>query len=187
MAWKLDELLYGSQNFETRKTNNRSHRTIDPVVITEIEEKGITSEQLKELHVPVFKYKTQITIHGLFPEIGAGRIGGYKFLIRNQNGSLGVKYNAVDHAKKERIYSYLHHHGYGIDKNSTDWIAYKTGKYQTEKSALAADVEVFKAAKERINNKLFIGTVTVGVYVNPYAAHIAAYTTLERIDKGITD
>jgi len=70
---------------------------------------GVTIEQLEALNVPVYQYGGQITIHGTIegldsPEM-ALRVNGYKSLLPNQNGSLGVKYVAIDSDKKHLLSS----------------------------------------------------------------------------------
>ncbi len=73
------------------------------ITINELE-RGVTIEQLENLKVPVYSYATQITIHGTFRDIPDDlRVCGCKSIIRNQNKSLGVRYVAVDGAKKELI------------------------------------------------------------------------------------
>lgn len=67
-------------------------------------ENGMTLEALQGIGVPVLRYSTQITIHGLIPAFNdTKRVGGYRNLIRNGNGSVGVKYGAIDAAKKDLI------------------------------------------------------------------------------------
>lgn len=66
--------------------------------------RGVTIEELEALPVPVFAYSTQVTIHGTVAgELGDGRAAGYKAIVRNGNGSTGVRYVAVDCGKKEAL------------------------------------------------------------------------------------
>lgn len=120
---KITETLFEAGNYETPKKLNRSHKQVPVEVADQIESHGITSEQLDTLGLPVFRYKTQITIHGRFPDIGSGRLHGYKSIFQNQNGSIGVKYIAVDALKKDRAYSALKSLGFAVSKNSTKWEA----------------------------------------------------------------
>jgi hypothetical protein len=93
-------------DYATRKGLNRSDKKIPTEVLEEIENKGVSLERLNELanDVPIYLYKTQITLHGNWDELsGSGRTGGYKNLIRNDNGSLGIKYSAIDYPKFERL------------------------------------------------------------------------------------
>ncbi len=64
-------------------------------------EKGVTIEKLASINVPVFAYQTQITIHGTLPDLQNNYVQNYKSIIKNQNGSIGVKYNAIDAEKKK--------------------------------------------------------------------------------------
>lgn len=65
-------------------------------------EAGVTIERLEALKVPVFRYATQITIHGDVEDFNeASRPAGYASIFRNKNGTVGVRYVAIDAAKKE--------------------------------------------------------------------------------------
>ena len=66
-------------------------------------ERGVTIEELEEIGVPVYRYETQVTIHGKLPNIDLKRINGYKSLMLNGNGSIGVRYVAIDAEKKRFI------------------------------------------------------------------------------------
>lgn len=72
------------------------------ITLKEIEQ-GVTIERLETLTVPVYQYGTQITIHGTFTDMPNDRVLGYKALFLNQNKSLGVKYVAIDGAKKQLL------------------------------------------------------------------------------------
>jgi hypothetical protein len=75
-------------------------------------EAGVTLETLLSLPVPVFAYATQLTIHGRLPEMEKpiGKSGGYKNLIPNKNGTLGVLWSAVDAGKKTSLVEALRFH-----------------------------------------------------------------------------
>jgi hypothetical protein len=90
-------------NYDTRKVTNRADKKIPQRLVSEIEGSGVTIEQLEKIDVPIFKYKTQITIHGIFDGLTNEYAGGYKSLIVNQNKSLGVRYVAIDAPKKNKI------------------------------------------------------------------------------------
>lgn len=67
-------------------------------------EAGVTIERLESLTVPIYQYGTQITIHGIFHDIPDNlRVCGYKSIVLNGNGSLGVRYVAIDGAKKKLL------------------------------------------------------------------------------------
>ena len=173
---KITEMITERGNYDTRKVINRSGKEIPQAVLDSIETDGISSEQLNELGVPVFKYKTQVTVHGRFPELaGDGRVGHYKCLIRNQNESVGVRYNAVDHAKKQRIYNALHFVGWPVHKSSTEWSARKISACGT-RADLNAAIEGFKAEKEKIDTSLFFGDVSVAVFQHLFLGVFAGIT-----------
>lgn len=73
------------------------------ITLSELEA-GVTIERLETLNVPVYQYGGQITIHGIFPDTANDiRVNGYKSLLFNGNKSLGIKYVAIDSAKKELL------------------------------------------------------------------------------------
>lgn len=95
-----ETIFESSDGYDTRKVLNRAPGKVG--LTREELENGVSIEQIEALPVPVFKYKTQITIHGIFPP-SPPRVRGYKSLITNGNGSLGVRYIAIDAGKKARI------------------------------------------------------------------------------------
>ena len=72
-------------------------------------EAGVPIEKLEGLDVPVYMYGGQVTIHGIFQDdVGKNmRVAGYKSVFKNGNGSIGVRYVAVDAGKKKRIETIL--------------------------------------------------------------------------------
>lgn len=127
-------------NFATPKKLNRSSKSIDSTYIDTIENGEVTSKLIQELgaKVPVFTYKTCITIHGNLPDIQRDRIGGYKNLIQNKNGSLEVRYSAIDYKLKKDIAVYLSKYGWQRSENSTNGIHFvKVIRTQSKVEALA--------------------------------------------------
>jgi len=146
-------------NYDTRKAINRSNKIIPSHIIDEIESNGVTIEQLNELGVPVFIYKTQVTLHGIFDDSMHTRILGYKSLIVNQNKTLGVKYVAIDARKKELIY-------WAISESSNDGLKWRykedsTGTRLLFYESVNADDFVEKSNKCRLILKnipnIFVG------------------------------
>ena len=122
---KITELLNQSDsNFDKKNKINRGYGIVPENVVADIESNGITSELLDQFKFPVFKYKTQITLHGKF-ETGNNYFitGGYKNLIVNKNKSLGVRYSAIDIKKKLLIYNILRleKSRFSASMNSTSW------------------------------------------------------------------
>jgi len=87
---------------KARRVLNTAPDKIANITLSEIEQ-GVTIERLEALTVPVYQYGTQITIHGIFKDmpVDSLRVLGYKSVFLNQNKSLGVKYVAIDGAKKQ--------------------------------------------------------------------------------------
>lgn len=67
-------------------------------------EHGLSLEALEACGVPVFRYQTQVTVHGIIPGFDeSAKIGGYQSIFRNGNGTLGVRYVAIDAEKKAAL------------------------------------------------------------------------------------
>ncbi len=87
---------------KARRRLNDNPDTVCNITAEQIEQ-GVSLEDLDNCNTPVHCYGGQLTIHGLMPDFNpAARPNGYKSLIRNGNGSIGVRYDAVD-AKKKAI------------------------------------------------------------------------------------
>lgn len=102
---KISELLKESEhNFDSKNITNKGTGKVSNEILEQIEAGGITSELLESFPFPIFKYRTQITLHGIFEtEQNYFRSGGYKNLIVNKNRSLGVRYSGIDIEKKRFI------------------------------------------------------------------------------------
>ena len=88
------------QDTKARRVLNAAPELAATITAEQLET-GVTLEQLEALNVPVFRYATQITIHGRLPDFNASsRPAGYKAVFLNQNGSVGVRYSAIDAPKK---------------------------------------------------------------------------------------
>ncbi len=105
MAIKLKEVLERAgvkEDDKARRVSNVSRKTAN-ITADEIEN-GVSIEALEALNVPVLKYTTQVTIHGKLPAFSeSARPGGYKSIVKNGNGSVGVRYAAIDASKKNTI------------------------------------------------------------------------------------
>ena len=103
----IDEVLGKAdvvRDVKARRVLNVSDKD-SGITLEEIEKQGVTIERLLGLEVPVFTYGGQVTIHGKFnDDIGKDlRVAGYKSVFKNGNGSLGVRYVAVDGEKKRKL------------------------------------------------------------------------------------
>lgn len=167
---KAIETFFESTNFDHKNITNKSNVVLTESNIETLENEGATYELLETLNVPVFKYRTQITIHGLFPTLSNHYIGGYKNLFQNKNLSIGVKYNAIDRMKKERIFNaikgFLNVDGVFENKwlvanNSTEYNIYKCSGYFNTRAEYLTLLPKYEAEAKEINEKLFFGNVQV--------------------------
>lgn len=146
---------------------NTCNRKVPQEYLDEIE-MGCSIEQLETMmrkKFDVFKYKTQITIHGIFPELSTRRVGTYVNLTQNKNLSIGVRYTAIDREKKSRLYRMLNTLGlYSIEENSQTYSIYKMEElpsdWKNKRDEIMAIVRRFKAEAERIDKSLFVGNVS---------------------------
>jgi hypothetical protein len=166
--------------YDTRKALNRSMMKIPPEIVENIEKGGVDIEVIEELGIPVFKYKTQITLHGIFElEKGYSYVAGYKSIITNQNKSIGVKYVAVDAKKKNKISNAIYiarQYQYYFEKKenipSTIHWAYVSNSTETKLRITVSvdDYENNKVAIEKLKNTfnnipdLYIGDKNLSVY-----------------------
>lgn len=173
---QVERLLAEEVNYDTRKVTNRSEKKIPAVVVEEIEREGVTLERLESLGLPIYKYSTQITIHGVFPGLkGSGRVAGYKNLIVNQNQTLGVRYNGVDALKKEAIAQAVRltgkQTGFQVDQNSRGFsvgIIEMAGSRQEVLQAAAR----LKTLAEKLPG-VFVGGKSVNAFLHPMLGYVA--------------
>lgn len=131
-------------------------------------EKGCSIEQLETMmrnKFDVFKYKTQITIHGIFPELSTRRVGYYVNLTQNKNKSVGVRYNAIDYEKKTRLFQMLQTLGlWTIESNSTKYSLFRMKRLPSDwsknREQIMEIVNEYKDAAEKIDKSLFVGNVS---------------------------
>lgn len=142
---------------------NTCNRKVPQDCLDRIED-GCSLEQLEEMvndRFDIFKYGTQITIHGIFPELSVNRIGGYVNIVRNKNRSIGVRYTAIDRYKKERLFSLLRDaDGWNIDDRSDRYSVYRMKPLPRNREEALEIVGEFKQRAEKINRDLFIGSVS---------------------------
>ena len=93
------------RKFDTPKKLNRSSKAVPAEIVQQLEDGTFSSEMLEDLgrSFPIFKYKTCVTIHGHWPEVIRERIGGYKNVIQNKNGSLEIRWSAIDQEKVSQL------------------------------------------------------------------------------------
>ena len=131
-------------------------------------ENGCSIEQLEEMmrkKFDVFKYKTQITIHGIFPELSTNRVGWYVNLTQNKNKSIGVRYTAIDHDKKKRLFGLLSKVSeWRVQENSTQYYICKMqvlpNDWEKNRDKVLEIVRKYEAEAKKIDKNLFVGNVS---------------------------
>lgn len=162
---------------------NTSTKVVNSDILNDIETNGVTIEQLNDFSskgIDVFKYQTQITIHGLFPALLVNYLNGYKVLFQNKNKSIGVKWNAIDMQKKKHIYSMATLTGWGIRHNSTEYLIFKQKRFFHKQEAINQAME-FNKDIARIDSSIYYGGA--GVYLSTYMG--AYYAICEVTINGI--
>lgn len=169
---KAKAIFSTDRGFDTRKALNRSERIIPDHVIDEIEKSGVSSDMLDTLGVPVFKYKTQITLHGKFNPGMKTRLGGYKMMVVNQNGSLGVRYQAID-VKNKRALKYGVHLANSRSDKSIKWepnTDYNAKNLELDLSIRVKNAEEYQTQLAYLKSVLadmpnnYIGTANIYAY-----------------------
>lgn len=176
MSYKKTEDLFSREYLcDSKHKLNTSPKAIPVAILNEIENEGITLENMETLSkkgYDIYKYTTQITLHGVCKELEKdGRIGGYKCLTLNKNKSIGIKWIAIDRAKKERICLLLGECGWGCENTSTSFFPVRAKRVNNKEEAMAIATE-WKKDIDRIDHSLFYGTSNIflarglfGVYV----------------------
>lgn len=130
-------------------------------------EAGCSLEQLEQMlsKFDIYKYGTQITIHGLFPTLSTRRVGGYVNLSQNKNKSIGVRYTAIDYDKKRRLFDMLRKTSdWNIERNSTNFAIYKQERlpsdWRNERDRIVEIVNRYRQEADRIDKTLFVGNVS---------------------------
>lgn len=194
--------LLNSESYDTKKKLNRSKQLINfpELDISCNKDIIITSESLDKLNVPIYKYKTQITVHGKLSDKADsyikfyhGYVGYYKSLMINKNGSLGIKYNCIDLDKKSQIADKVNLRRH---RTSTADYLYKNARFDSAEKASQYMVDKKKAIEKHIDQKLFIGTMNLysachpffGIYVC-FEMHIRAIKTenVQKLIDGISE
>lgn len=153
---KSESVFSNTCKIDKKKKVNRSKKYVSKKILDTIEN-GVTLEDLEKItkKLPIFKYKTQITIHGKFPKLNNQKVFGYKSIFQNKNGSIGVKYNAIDEQKRSIIASGLKFIDIKYKRSSKRNFFYKVQLIEDENKEKV--LEEFKIIYERIQQKMFYG------------------------------
>lgn len=159
---KIQDLFEKVSLYDSKHIKNLSKKKV-PQQLLEAVENGCSYETLLQLAkgYPVCKYQTQITVHGIFNELGTRRVGAYVNLCRNKNQSLGIRWSAIDYNKKDELFSKIRtvDRAWHIVKNSQQFYLEQTVcvKDQDEYNRTLA---VFKQKAASIDTSLFTGSVS---------------------------
>ena len=163
-AMETVETLFKSKtNIDNKAILNKLNRKIDQSILDRIEA-GVTIEDLDKMNktgIPILKYNTQITIHGLFNELENNYIFGYKNIFQNKNKSIGVKYNAIDENKRQRIAERLKCIGFSYTRNSQE-TGFHIVRRIDQDNFEQVKSELFNI-KNKVDNSLFFGSVSIWV------------------------
>lgn len=167
MSDKIEKIFGAeSDNYASKHKLNTCNKAVSQEMLNKIEA-GCSLEALEEIAqgFDIFKYRTQITVHGLFPELSTNCIGRYVNIVQNKNKSVGIKYTAIDHAKKMKLYRLICDcTDYRILENSTEfkihhWEVLDTSSEEAFKAPIKKAVDEIK----KIDRSLFFGSVQVYV------------------------
>ena len=166
MKEKIEKVFDADSEYASKHKLNTCNKVVGQELLDKIED-GCSLETLEEVAngFDIFKYRTQITIHGLFPELSTRCIGRYVNIVQNKNKSVGIRYSAIDYDKKERLYELICDcTEYRITENSTtfhisQWIELDTSSEEAFKAPIKKAVDEIN----KIDRKLFYGSVHVYV------------------------
>lgn len=162
--------------YDKKHKLNTTDKKLPPELIDNIENKGVTVEQIDDLvreGYDIYKYRTQITIHGICSD-DVGRGDGYKFVTVNKNKSIGVRWIGVDRTKKRRIISLLSTFGYYGIENSTELHPIMSNRFDTIHEA-KAECAKYKAIAERVDMGLFYGSFDIYILQHPAGWYYAVF------------
>ena len=179
MEYKNVEKLFENKfNYDKKHKLNTSPKEL-PLKIIENINKGITLEQLNELLAKgydIYKYSTQITIHGICKELTDNNVCRYNSLMLNKNKSLGVKWIAVDTEKKNEICTKLEYFGWTTVQSSTKFYPTKVVRFSNKEDA-KKQCAVYRNIIDRIGNNMFYGSynIYIGEIFSMYFAVIELF------------
>lgn len=165
---QLEKFFSIETEYDKKHRLNTCKKKVPQEYLTQIEN-GCSIEQLEEMmrkKFDVFKYGTQITIHGIFPELSTRCIGGYYVnLIQNKNKSVGVRYTAIDYEKKTRLFNALTPiTNWSVTQNSSCYLIHKMERLpngcEENREKILEIVHKYEAEAKKIDRSLFVGKVS---------------------------
>ena len=130
---------------------------------------GVTLEDLAKVNVPVFRYDTQVTVHGRIPDLPDDS----NLYTVNGNGSVGIRYGAIDKSKKDLLQrcAKVATTGWHVHRNSTEFMAYHEFLVTDEAQRAAQKTACLEVLKN-IPRELFFGSA--GAFSLAYGMGYAA-------------
>lgn len=163
MANKVTDLFKKSSSYDKKHIKNLSTKKV-PAALLQAVEKGCSIEALEKLAkgFPICKYQTQITVHGIFDDPHTRCVGFYVNLTKNKNQSLGIRWTAIDHKKKEQLFHYikLMDNEWQIKEDSSSFYMCKMVRVSSQE-ALQKAQERYQAEVDKIDVNLFTGSANV--------------------------
>lgn len=163
MANKVTDLFKKSSLYDKKHIKNLSTKKV-PAALLQAVEKGCSFETLEKLAkgFPICKYQTQITVHGIFDDPSTRCVGFYVNLTKNKNQSLGIRWTAIDHEKKEKLFSYikLMDNEWHIQEDSSSFYMRKMVRVTSHEELLKVQ-ERYQAEVDKIDVNLFTGSANV--------------------------
>ena len=159
----VDNIFLKNGKSDNKHILNTCSKVIEQSFLDKIEKQGITSEQIIEMTnkgIDIYKYQTQITIHGIFPELINNYLYSYKYLFQNKNKSIGIKYNAIDIEKKLKIAKYSSISGWAKYHNSSEFSIFKQKRIDNNEQYQSVLIE-YNDIANRINKDLFFGRIYI--------------------------
>lgn len=152
-----------TKQFDTRKVLNRSSKPIPGEIIENLEDGIFTTEMIDQLagQFPVYRYQTCITIHGAWESINTRRIGGYANVIQNKNGSVEVRYSAIDTQKVSKINNLIRSTGKRYQINTTSSDRSLMFSKSITKDNYEGTLDAYRQIAERVGKVNFYGTVQI--------------------------
>ena len=166
---KTEKLFSRASQFDAKNITNKSNVILDKSIFDTIEN-GISIETLDKLqnehNLKVFKYRTQITIHGLFPDTTGFYVGGYSSIFQNKNKSIGVKWRAIDSEKRDFLQAKLGFVGFSrIGDSQKDFFAIQKSVNESNFKQIRDEL---KKIYDKIDESLFYGSKDLYLATSQY-------------------
>lgn len=159
---KIQDLFEKMSVYDSKHIKNLSKKKV-PQQLLEAVENGCSYETLLQLAkgYPVCKYQTQITVHGIFNDLGTRRVGVYVNLCKNKNQSLGIRWSAIDYNKKDELFTKIRKvdRAWHIVKNSQQFYLEQMVRVK-DQDEYNRTLVVFKQKAANIDTSLFTGSVS---------------------------